>query len=458
MIQLLAFIVTIGLLVTIHEYGHFIVARWFDVKVLRFSIGFGKAIYKRTFGQDNTELVIAAIPLGGYVKMLDENAMAEEGQPASYSEADLARSYNRQSVYKRIAIVLAGPIFNLLLAILIYWVTFSSGVWAAKPYVAMPANGTPAAIAGIQAGGLITAADDAAIKSWQELRWYVMEQTGSDKPIELTLFDSEQHTQRYSLSMSEFDSENVDVDPLAQLGLAPFQEVLPAVIGPLLDDGAAKLAGLQPKDRVLTVNGASVENWMQFVEIVQSSPEKNLSLIVMRDDVRHAVELTPKAINQQEKVVGKIGAGVDYPESLKHKYLMKTDYSLSEALVEAVGKTWDTAWFSLKMLGKMLTGNVSWKMMSGPVTIADYAGQSANMGLKAFAGFLALMSISIGVLNLLPIPMLDGGHFMYYVIEILLGRPVPESVLLIGQKIGLALIGVMMMLAFYNDINRLVSG
>lgn len=458
MIQLFAFIVTIGLLVTIHEYGHFIVARWFDVKVLRFSIGFGKAIYKRTFGQDNTELVIAAIPLGGYVKMLDENAPPEEGDTAQYSEADLARSYNRLSVYKRMAIVLAGPIFNLLLAICIYWAILSSGVWTAKPYVGMPESGTPAAIAGMKAGGLITAADNVNIKSWQDLRWYIMEQTGSDKPIQITLIDAEQHTKRYTLSMQAFDSENVDIDPLEQLGLSPFQEVLPAVIGQVMDDGAAKQAGLQQYDKVVSVNDVPVADWTAFVTIVQASAGKKLKLLVNRDDVRHTIELTPKAVKQQGKVVGKIGAGVDYPQALKEKYLVETDYSATEALLKAVEKTWDTAWFSLKMLGKMVTGNVSWKMMSGPVTIADYAGQSANMGLKAFAGFLALMSISIGVLNLLPIPMLDGGHFMYYVIEILLGRPVPESVLLIGQKIGLTLIGVMMMLAFYNDINRLVSG
>ncbi len=458
MIQLLAFIVTIGLLVTIHEYGHFIVARCFDVKVLKFSIGFGKAIYKRTFGQDNTELVIAAIPLGGYVKMLDENASVEEGDPTQYSEAELARSYNRQSVYKRMAIVLAGPVFNLLLAILIYWCTLLGGVLTAKPYVGTPPSDTPAAIAGIKAGGLITGIDSTKVKSWQDLRWYIMEQTGSNAPVQITLIDSEQNKKRYRLSLRAFDSENVDVDPLEQLGLTPFQEVLPAVVGQVIDDGAAKQAGLLSGDNVLSVNDAPVADWKAFVSIVQASADKKLKLLIMRNNVHHTLELTPRASTQQGKVIGKIGAGVDFPQELKDKYLVKTDYSITEALVRAIEKTWNTAWFSLKMLGKMITGNVSWKMMSGPVTIADYAGQSAIMGLKAFAGFLALMSISIGVINLLPVPMLDGGHFMYYVIEILLGRPVPESVLLIGQKIGLTLIGVMMMLAFYNDINRLVSG
>lgn len=458
MIQLLAFIVTIGLLVTIHEYGHFIVARFFNVKVLRFSIGFGKAIYKRKFGQDNTELVIAAIPLGGYVKMLDENALEDEEEASSYSVADLERSYNRQSVFKRMAIVLAGPLFNLLLAILIYWIILSSGVWTAKPYVGAPKQGTPAAIAGIQPGSLITKANDTEIKSWQDLRWYIMEQTGNNKPIVLTIVDANQKKQHYTLPMQQFDGEKVDVDPLEQLGLTPFQAALPPVIGQLVEDGAAMQAGLKQHDKIVSVNGTSVSDWMAFVDIVQASANKKLTLLILREKVRHTLVLTPKAVKQDDKTIGKIGAGVDYPKALQQKYLVKTDYTLVEALVKAVGKTWDTAWFSLKMLGKMLTGNVSWKMMSGPVTIADYAGQSANMGIKAFAGFLALMSISIGVLNLLPIPMLDGGHFMYYVIEIILGRPVPESVLLIGQKIGLALIGVMMMLAFYNDINRLVSG
>lgn len=458
MIQLLAFIVTIGLLVTIHEYGHFIVARFFNVKVLRFSIGFGKPIYKRQFGKDKTELVIAAIPLGGYVKMLDENALDAEEDPANFTDTDLARSYNRQSVYKRMAIVLAGPIFNLLLAILIYWITLSIGVWSAKPYVGSPNEGTPAAIAGIESGSLITKANDTKIKSWQDLRWYIMEQTGTTRPIELTVVNADKNQVNYTLSMQNFHSEKVDIDPLEQLGLTPYQEVLPAVIGQLVDEGAASKAGLQQYDKILSVDGTPVDDWASFVKTVQASPDKTLTLLILRDKIRHTIKLTPAAIQQKDKTIGKIGAAVDYPESLKQKYLVKTDYTLSVAFFKAIQKTWDTAWFSLKMLGKMLTGNVSWKMMSGPVTIADYAGQSANMGLKAFAGFLALMSISIGVLNLLPIPMLDGGHFMYYVIEILLGRPVPESVLLIGQKVGLALIGVMMMLAFYNDINRLVSG
>lgn len=461
MTALLSFIVTIGLLVTIHEYGHFIVARFFDVKVLRFSIGFGQPLWKKTFGKDKTELVIAAIPLGGYVKMLDEQAMAGEEKEediTNYSDADLSRAYNRQSVFKRMAIVLAGPIANLLLAIVIYWGLFSAGVVGLKPIIGEVLPETPAAIAGLQSGDSITSINQTPIQSWQDVRWHVINATGGHKALSLTVKSDKNKLHTHELTLNALNNANPDKDPLTQLGLTAFQPTLPPVFGQIVEGGAAENAGLKTKDQVISVNGEDISDWARLVTIIQQSAGKQLHVLIERGEVRKTIALTPKPIEANGKVIGKIGAGVDYPDKLLQQYIVTSNYSVKTALQKAVAKTWDTAIFSLKMLGRMVTGDVSWKMMSGPVTIADYAGQSANLGLKPFFSFLALVSISIGVLNLLPIPMLDGGHFMYYVIELLSGKPVSTSLMMFGQRVGLALIGSMMVLAFYNDINRLVAG
>ncbi len=460
MLSLLAFIVTIGLLVTIHEYGHFIVARFFDIKVLRFSIGFGKPLYQKSFGQDNTELVIAAIPLGGYVQMLDENSMDEdEKHTAKHTDAELARAFNRQSVYKRIAVVLAGPISNLLLAILIYWGMIYSGVSGIVPYVGHVDLNTPAAIAGFKEGDLITQVNQSKVTSWQDVRWHVLQHAADKQALNVRTQDTEGIEHGFVLSLASLDSEKLDKqDPILQLGLSMYQPEIAPILGEIAKSAPASLSGLQTNDKILSVNNAPINDWKNFVDLVRKSPDQSLDVLISRQGVKHEITLTPASQIENKQAVGKIGAGVVLPENYQAKYWTTQYYSITESLCKATERTWDTATLSLKMLGSMLKGDLSWRMMSGPVTIANYAGQSANVGVKAFLGFLALISISIGVLNLLPIPMLDGGHFMYYVIEILTGRPVPEKVMLVGQKIGITIIGLMMMLAFYNDINRLVSG
>jgi regulator of sigma E protease len=460
MLTALSFIFTLGLLVTIHEYGHYIVARWFNVKVLRFSVGFGKAIWQTKFGKDQTELTIAAIPLGGYVKMLDERELtqAEGAVKSKYSEADLSRSFNRLAVGKRMAIVLAGPIANLLLAILFYWILFSFGVVGLKPQLGEVAPATPAAMAGFSSGDTITKVNHASVNSWQEVRWALLSESTSDIPVRVEVTNIETGLKNYHLNVSAINQEDTKLDLLLQLGLNPQQPSVTPIIGELSPSGVASLAGIKSGDRILKANNEITDTWLDLVTIIRANPNQKVSLLVARGELERTIEVIPAAVEQGAQVVGKIGAGVYFPPEQKEQYYVTTHYSTFESLVKASKKTWETSIFSLKMMGNMLLGNVSWKMMSGPVTIANYAGQSANLGIKTFIGFLALMSISIGVINLLPIPVLDGGHFMYYMIEFLTGKPVSESAMMVGQKIGLTLIAGMMMLAFYNDINRFITG
>lgn len=467
MYTILAFIITLGILVTIHEYGHFIVARYFDVKVLRFAIGFGKPLWQTTFGQDKTEFVVAAIPLGGYVKMLDENELRQESESNDaakkhYSEESLSRAYNRLHVFKRMTIVLAGPIANLLLAILLYWGLISLGIVGLKPIIGTVTEDSAAAVAGLHTGDRIQAIDETRVQSWQDVRWQILNKMADKESVSVQVYrgngDTSYGTQKRQLTVNTINQDDTKNDLLTQLGLKPHLPQVKPIIGTLLEDGAATKAGLQSKDLIVSVNGRAIDSWETFVSLVQNSPERPLKLTINRNHQTVDLMLTPESVKNGNTYIGKIGAGVYFSESDLADYYVTTKYGAFEALLKATKKTWETSVFSLKMMGNMLIGKVSWKMMSGPVTIANYAGQSANMGLKAFIGFLALMSISIGVINLLPIPVLDGGHFMYYVIEFVTGKPVSESVMIAGQKVGLFLIGGMMMMAFYNDINRLITG
>ncbi len=461
MLTIVAFIFTLGLLVTIHEYGHFIVARWFDVKVIRFSIGFGNPIWKKTFGKDQTELTLSPIPLGGYVKMLDERELKQEegiSETGEFSEEELNRSFNRLPVLKRIAIVLAGPAANLLLAIVLYWILFSFGVVGLKPSIDTVTPNTPAAMAGFVKGDMIEKVSGDTVHSWQEVLWKLLNKSTDEQPVNLQVSNQVGKIKQYRLSVSTLNQSQTKIGPLEQLGFIPAQPVIKPILGEVSKEGAANLAGLKSQDLIVSVNKKAVDTWQSFVEIVRNNPNQKLNLIIERDQVRIAIHLVPKATKGNDMEVGKIGAGVYLPDDVSSKFFVTTHYSPIESLIKASQKTWETSIFSLKMLGNMLIGNVSWKMMSGPVTIANYAGQSANMGIKAFIGFLALISISIGVINLLPIPVLDGGHFMYYMFEFVTGEPVSESTMVIGQKIGLLLIGAMMVLAFYNDINRFLTG
>jgi regulator of sigma E protease len=443
----LPFIVALGVLIVVHEYGHYLVARLCGVKVLRFSVGFGRALFVIRTGKDRTEWVIAAIPFGGYVKMLDER----EG-PVAPQEA--ARAFNRQSVGKRFAIVLAGPLFNFAFAILLYAGLFMHGIPEPRPMVAEPPAGSAAAAAGLHAGDLVRAIDGEPVVTWQDLRWRVLKAALQREAVQLETLSERGHIQSSTLDLRSFPADEVEKDVLERVGLNLHRPPLEPVLG-RVDAGPGQRAGLAPGDLVTHIDGAPVNTWMEVVRIIPQSADKQLAFGIVREGKPLSVQVTPEAARDRDgNTIGRVGIGVRDSSGL----FLQVRYGLGASLLKAVDKTVEISLFSLKMLGKMLLGQVSWKHLSGPVTIADFAGQSAQMGLPYFLNFLALISISLGVLNLLPIPLLDGGHLMYYLIEIAKGKPVSERVMELGQRVGLALLLVMMAFAFYNDLNRLLTG
>jgi regulator of sigma E protease len=455
MLTILAFLFTLGLLITVHEYGHFQVAKWCNVKVLKFSIGFGKPLWQKKLGKDRTEFVIAAIPLGGYVKLLDEQ---EFMGTQDYAKHDMQRALNRQSIAKRMAIVLAGSTANLLLAILLYWILFMMGVVGMKPIIGAVTDNSIAAAASLKSGELIQKINGKEVVTWQDARWQLLNESFKGNAIEVQALDHDQSVHVHTLNLAKLKKDRVEEDILTSLGMEVYQPDIPARIGEVIEDSPADKAGLQTNDLVLQINQVKVAVWEDFVKEVRGKPNQALILLFERDGQKKSVTVTPEAVVENDKTIGRIGASFRVEQTSLSKLFVTTHYSPVIALIKAVEKTWDTSVFSLKMLGNMVTGQVSWKSMSGPVTIASYAGQSANMGVKVFIAFLALISISIGVLNLLPIPVLDGGHFMYYMAEFFTGKPVSQATMITGQKIGFALLGSMMILALYNDINRLIMG
>ena len=448
---IVAFIIALGLLIVVHEYGHYIVAHWFNVKVLRFSVGFGRPLMTWRRGADRTEWVIAAIPFGGYVKMLDER----EGEVA---EREAHRAFNRQSVWRRFAIVVAGPVANFLFAIAAYAGLFMYGLPEARPVLGAPPEASVAGAAGLARGDTVRAVDGETIGTWQELRWRVLQSALQRKSVHLEVLTEKGHLKDALLDLRAFPTDDVESDALEKIGLRLYRPPLEPIIGQVVRGGAAESAGLAPGDRIVAADGKPVESWEALVAAVQAKPDTLLDLTVERAGARQKVQVVPAAVSAGGKRVGRIGAAPQLPASHADKMLVRVQHGIGESLWKAVLKTGDIAVFSLKMLGKMLRGEVSWKHLSGPVTIADFAGQSAAMGWVSYLTFLALISISLGVLNLLPIPLLDGGHLMYYAIEIVKGKPVSERAMELGQRVGLALLLVMMAFAFYNDLNRLLTG
>jgi len=448
---IVAFVVALGVLIVVHEYGHYLVARLCGVKVLRFSVGFGRALATWRLGADRTEWVIAAIPFGGYVKMLDEREGPVE-------PAELARAFNRQSVWKRFAIVVAGPLFNFAFAILVYAGLFMYGLPEARPLLASPPQGTIAAAAGLQAGDTVRAIDGEPIATWQELRWRVLQAALQREAVKLETLNERGHIAVVTLDLRGFPTAEVESDVLERIGLRLYRPPLAPLLGQIVPGGAAERASLAPGDRILRVDGAPIQTWEDFVNVIRSRPGQPLSITIERAGRTQTLEVVPDAVGAGGARVGRIGAGPQQPEGYAEKLLVRVQHGPIASLGKAIAKTVDISVFSLKMLGKMLIGEVSWRHLSGPVTIADFAGQSASLGWVSYLTFLALISISLGVLNLLPIPLLDGGHLMYYAIEIVKGRPVSERFMELGQRVGLALLLVMMAFAFYNDLNRLLTG
>jgi regulator of sigma E protease len=444
-----AFIIALAVLIVVHEYGHYLVARLCGVKVLRFSLGFGRTLISKRFVEDGTEWVIAALPLGGYVKMVDER----EGEVAP---ADLAYAFNRKSVWKRIAIVAAGPIANFLLAIALYWGLFISGVPDARPMIASPATGTIAAQAGLSRGDLLLKINGKPVEGWQDARWSLMQLAMAHAAAQVEVVDRTGHLSWKEVDFRDFDVDGLEGDPVARLGFRLYRP--DAVIGRALPGGVAERSGLRPGDRILEVEGHSIATWDEFVIAVRAHAGKEMRVRIGGAAGDSTLLITPEPFEDRGRTVGRIGAEPQMDADEMKNLFTVVRHGPLDALRLATYKTWDTSVFSLKMIGKMLIGEVSWRNISGPVTIADYAGQSAQAGWTSYLVFLAIISISLGVLNLLPIPLLDGGHLLYYAVEVFKGSPVSEKVMELGQRVGLALLLFLMAFAFYNDINRLFSG
>ncbi|MBS1185131.1 MAG: peptidase putative rane-associated zinc metallopeptidase [Proteobacteria bacterium] len=444
---LLWFLIAIGILVVVHEFGHYLAARFAGVKVLRFSVGFGTPLLSRRFGRDQTEWTLAALPFGGFVKMLDER---EGDVPA----AEAHRSFNRATVWRRIGIVSAGPIANFLLAIVFYWALFLNGLPALKPMIGEPPAGTPAALAGLVAGDEIRRVNGAETPSFQDLRLNLLRAGVAQAPLVLELADG----RSVRLDAPPLETESLERDTLRPLGIVRYDPEIAPVIGKVLPDSAAARAGFQPGDRLITADGKVVANWQDWVQVVRQHPARSLRIEFERQGQRRLLTVVPDAVEEGGQRIGKIGAGPQVDESVLATLMTEVRYGPVEALWRGAAKTWDMSLFTLEMMGRMVLGQVSWKNLSGPLTIADYAGQSASLGWISFVGFLALVSVSLGVLNLLPIPLLDGGHLMYYVAEVFTGRPVSERTMEIGGRIGMTLLLLLMSFALFNDLQRLIGG
>lgn len=441
------FLIALSVLVVVHELGHYLVARLAGVKVLRFSVGFGKTLLMRRFGRDQTEWAVCVLPMGGYVKMLDER---EGAVPAD----ERHRSFNRASVGWRIAIVLAGPIANFLLAIVFFWVLFMHGIPALRPMIAQPQSNTPAAIAGLAAGDEIIQVDDTEIQSFQDLGLALLRAGVAGQPVKLELKGG----RTAHLETRGMQTDDLEQDTLPSLGITRFDPPIPPVFGTLIENSVAAKAGLLPGDRLISANGQALHSWQDWVKLVRQNPERVVNVEVERQGVKRLLRLTPAATKEGTLTVGKIGAAPQIDKAALAGLLTKVRYGPLDALWQGTKKTWTMSVFTLEMMGRMVMGQVSMKNLSGPLTIADFAGQSAALGWVSFIGFLALISVSLGVLNLLPIPLLDGGHLMYYICEVFTGRPVSDRLMELGSRVGLTALLLLTSFALYNDLQRLIPG
>lgn len=448
MFIILAAILLLGPLIAIHEFGHYIVARKLGVKVLVYSIGFGPTLLQWTSKKSGINYRLAALPLGGYVRMLDER----EGNVAP-EEVHLA--FNQQSPWKRIAIVAAGPLINLLLAMLIFWGLYLPESEQLNTRVGKVLEQTPAALVDMRVGDKIVAIDQQATPNWEKLNYMLLERMGESGVLNVTVEREGQSIEK-QLPIQSFIKDQSQ-SPLQTLGFLPYQPKIKPILGQIAENGAAARQGLKIGDQITAIDGKPMADWFAVVEVIRQSPEKLLTLTVLRNGQSLEVKVMPQTKRDaMGSKSGVIGAGIQKQDfKIPEEYLLKVQYSPSEALVMAVDKTWQLSVMTVNGIVKMIRGLIGLDNLSGPITIAKVAGQSAEMGWQTFFSFMALMSVSLGVLNLLPIPMLDGGHLVYYFIEAIRGRPVSEQVQIVGFKIGMFLLGAMMLLALINDIMRL---
>ncbi len=469
---LIAFIVALGVLIAFHEFGHYLVARLCGVKVLRYCLGFGSPIVSRRWGRDQTEWAIAAFPLGGYVKLLGQ----DPDEVVAPGEAH--RSFLAQSVAKRMAIIAAGPLANFLLAIGLYWGLNLYGVEEPVARLAAPAVGTPAARAQLRAGDTVVSADGSPVRAWADLSWHLLQAAHERRSVKLevtrggvsggtgtgsgsgtgTGSEEQPGSARAgtelvlaALDLSAMTEAELEGDAITKLGFRLFR---PSPKVTTIEAGSpAEKSGMAAGDVLRKVDGKAIGGGEDFVRAMRASPERELTLELDRAGAAITVKVTPVRVEKEGQSFGRIGAGID-----DRPVLTVVRYGAGEALVKALRYTWEMSIFSLKMLGRMVTGDVSWRNLSGPVTIADYAGKTARLGAVYYLNFIALVSISLGVLNLLPIPVLDGGYLLYYSLEAIRNKPVPASWMEWGTKFGVFVVVIAMSLALFNDISRLLAG
>ena len=431
--SIVGFIIAIGILVTFHEYGHYLVARLCDIKVLKFSVGFGKPIYSWISSKTNTEYSLCMIPLGGYVQMLESKN--PEGQPNEISENDYKHCFDKKSVYQRFAVVAAGPIFNLILAVIFFAMTYMNGISGIKPKVTIQNNVYE-----------IISVNDSEVQRWQDVRVELLNNVVNEKNIILTLKDSNNNFNKFPI---KYDSSilNSEGDIISNIGLNIMYPGRDAIIGSV--DTNSNNQNIQEGDKILSVDGQVINSWNDFVSFIKNSPERNIKIVALRDD---------QVIDYDARILDKNGGGfLGVSKKINESDFVFVNYNLFESLDRAITSTTDYTVLTFKMIGRLVIGEANVKNLSGPLSIAQFSGRSLEMGFSYFLYLLAILSVSLGVLNLLPIPMLDGGHLVYYTYEIIFGYELPQKVQIVAQFIGITLLGFIMIIAFYNDFLRIFS-
>ncbi|MBF0264768.1 MAG: RIP metalloprotease RseP [Gammaproteobacteria bacterium] len=448
---LIAFILAIAILVSIHEYGHYIVARWFDIKILKFSIGFGRALFKKIGKKDQTEYVIASIPLGGFVKMLDEN----EGE---VSKHELHRAFNRQSVYKRFAVVSAGPLVNLIFAVVAFWLMYIIGVQGIIPKMGLLDKDSIAWQSGLREGDVIAQVADEKTPTWSAMNEALIPFFIDREQVSVTLADQ----RVVSLKLDQISADKDLKDIHASIGMELYIPKVPAIISEVVKGKPAEMAGMQKGDKIININGIKINSWQELVTYVKPRPNESMTIDLKRqsnnndEEIIHT-QLVTASIKSQGQVIGILGIRHQQDKELLNSFFATNQYEVFPALIKSIEKTWDMSLLTLKMMGRMLIGQASIENISGPITIAEVAGHSYRQGVEYFLRFLAIVSLSLGIINLLPIPMLDGGHLSFYLYEMIVGRQLPQSQQELFFKFGIIILVMLMSIAFFNDINRLLS-
>jgi regulator of sigma E protease len=445
--SIIGFFIAIGILVTFHEFGHFYIARLFNVKVLNFSIGFGKTLFKKQFNNEGTEYSIGLVPLGGYVKMLESSELDPETDKSEY-----VYCFDKQSVYKKFLIVAAGPVFNLILAVIFFTIVHFSGITGMKPFVTSIEGHNLSQVTNKSFHEIIRV-NNVETQRWQDVRVEVLNAVVNKTKLNLLIKDYENNISNININY-DTDILQKDGDVIINLGFHPKVPEIPSVIGTIENNSPASLAGLQTGDQVLSINDKNIDNWDSLVEKIQESPDDILKLKISRSGEKLDMILVP-AVNMASEN-GKGYAGISADRNALNDFRILVKYSFFESIYKSMLLTYNYSLLTFKMIFELFTGQANMNNISGPLSIAEFSGKSLSMGFVYFAYLLAILSISLGVLNLLPIPVLDGGHLVYYMIEMLTGKPVPEKFQLIAQQFGMLVLFGIMIIAFYNDFARIL--